>query len=86
MSVWPLVLRGVDFLLERAIRLDQYLDEKKARKKRGLSFEDVRHQQQQIAAATRAAAKTVVLSRPTSPPASVDGAPPTGSRTPSPRR
>lgn len=64
MSVWPLIFRGVDFLLERAIRLDRYLDEKKARKKRGLSFKDVQHQQAQIAAATRSRAPTVILRRP----------------------
>jgi hypothetical protein len=64
MSIWPLVFKGVDFLLDRAIRLDRYLDEKKARKKRGLSFKDVQHQQGQIAAATRSRAPTVVLRRP----------------------
>jgi hypothetical protein len=64
MSIWPLVFKGVDFLLDRAIRLDRYLDEKKARKKRGLSFKDVQHQQSQIAAATRSRAPTVVLRRP----------------------
>lgn len=64
MSVWPLVFKGVDFLFERAIRLDRYLDERKARKKRGLTFKDVSHQQAQIAAATRSRAPTVVLRRP----------------------
>lgn len=64
MSVWPLVFKGVDFLLERAIRLDRYLDERKAQKKRGLSFKDVQHQQGQIAQATRSRAPTVILRRP----------------------
>ena len=64
MSPWPFIWKTVDVLLDSAIRLDRYLDEKKARKKRGLSFKDVQHQQGQIAAATRSRAPTVVLRRP----------------------
>jgi hypothetical protein len=63
-SPWPFIWKTVDVLLDSAIRLDRYLDEKKARKKRGLSFKDVQHQQGQIAAATRSRAPTVVLRRP----------------------
>jgi hypothetical protein len=80
MSVWPVVWRVVDALFERAIRLDRWLDEREARKNRGLSFKDVQHQQAQIARATRSQAQTVVLPRPravTSPPPAADGAPPT---------
>jgi len=64
MSPWPFIWKAVDVLLDSAIRLDRYLDEKKARKKRGLSFKDVQHQQSQIAAATRSRAPTVILRRP----------------------
>lgn len=64
MNGWALVWKAVDVALEGAIRLDRYLDERKARKKRGLSFKDVQHQQAQIAAATRSRAPTVILRRP----------------------
>ncbi len=64
MSVWPLIGKVAEVLFDNAIRLDRYLDERKARKKRGLSFKDVQHQQAQIAQATRSRAPTVILRRP----------------------
>jgi hypothetical protein len=63
-SVWAVVWQVVDVALHTAIRLDRYLDEKMARKRRGLSFEDVRRQQAQIASATKSRAPTVILRRP----------------------
>ncbi len=60
---WGLVSRVVVFALDNAIRLDRYLDEKKARKKKGLSFKDVQNQQEQIARATKSRAPTVILRR-----------------------
>lgn len=86
MSTWGLAWRIVDTLLEGAIRLDRYLDERKARKKRGLSFKDVQHQQTQIARATRSRAPTVILPRPTSPPAAGAARAPTAPSKASPHR
>ncbi len=64
MNGWALAGKLLERGLDLAIRLDRWLDERRARKKRGLSFKDVQHQQDQIARATRSRVPTVVLRRP----------------------
>lgn len=61
---WALIEKAITLGFDVAIRLDRYLDERKARKKKGLSYKDVAHQQEQIASATRSRAPTVVVRRP----------------------
>lgn len=49
---WLVVNKLIELGFDGAIALDRWLDGR-ARKKRGLSYKDVAHQQAQIAAATR---------------------------------
>lgn len=60
---WALIEKAITLGFDAAIALDRFLDARRARKKKGLSFKDVAHQQEQIASATRARAPTVVIRR-----------------------
>lgn len=64
---WTLVGKAITLGFDVAVGIDRWLDARKARKKKGLSFKDVQHQQAQIAAATKSRAPTVILPRPPKP-------------------
>lgn len=61
---WGLAWKIVDKALSLAIRLDEANERRKARDRSpGLTYQDVRHQQEQIASATKSRTPTVILRR-----------------------
>lgn len=63
MNVWAVLGKLTVLGFDAAIAIDRWLDARAARRRRGLSFQDVKHQQDQIARATRSRAPTVTIPR-----------------------